>query len=157
MSAGKPETSHFLLPGAFFAQDEDCVITTVLGSCISVCFWDTKLRRGGMNHFKLPHWNGDGLPSPKFGNIAITKLLENLYGMGCQKRNLQAKVFGGAAVIKSASGLLNVGDRNIEVARDQLAREGIPVVAQNVGGVCSRKVIFKTADGSVMMKKADPR
>lgn len=157
MQSGDKEKTPFLLPGALFAKDGDYIITTVLGSCIAVCLWDRVLKKGGMNHFKLPLWNGDGLPSPKFGNIAIEKLTENLLDMGCQKRNLVAKVFGGGAVIQSSSGLLNVGERNIEVARDYLAKANIPIVASDVGGVQSRKVIFNTADGSILMKKAMAR
>lgn len=109
-----------------------------------------------MNHYKLPLWNGDGLPSPKFGNIAIAKLIERLDEMGCQRRNIVAKVFGGGAVIKSTSGLLNVGERNIEVAVDYLARENIPIIASDMGGDYSRKIIFHTEDGSILMKKAAP-
>ncbi|MEO5378808.1 MAG: chemotaxis protein CheD [Magnetococcus sp. DMHC-6] len=147
----------FLLPGAIFAKNGAYVITTVLGSCIAVCMWDTSRKVGGMNHYKLPLWNGDGLPSPKFGNIAIEKLLEALLDMGCQKRNIIAKVFGGGAVIQSSSGLLNVGERNIDAARDILNQLGIPIVASDVGGELSRKIIFNTEDGSILMKKANPK
>ncbi|MEO5339155.1 MAG: chemotaxis protein CheD [Magnetococcus sp. MYC-9] len=144
----------FLLPGALFAKDGDYIITTVLGSCIAVCLWDPRLRRGGMNHYKLPLWNGDGLPSPKFGNIAIIKLIEHMQEMGCNKRELKAKVFGGGAVLQSSSGFLNVGQRNIEIAHELLAQEQIPIIAADVGGEVSRKVIFTTQDGSILMKRS---
>lgn len=144
----------FLLPGAIFAKDGDYIITTVLGSCIAVCLWDPRLKRGGMNHYKLPLWNGDGLASPKFGNIAIVKLIESMLDMGCNQRELKAKVFGGGAVIRSSSGFLNVGERNIEIARDVLAQEKIPIIASDVGGESSRKIIFNTQTGGILMKKA---
>ncbi|MBF0459775.1 MAG: chemotaxis protein CheD [Magnetococcales bacterium] len=151
----EPETSKpFLLPGALFAKDGDYVITTVLGSCIAVCLWDPRLRKGGMNHYKLPLWNGDGLPSPKFGNIAIVKLIEHMLEMGCSKRELKAKVFGGGAVLQSSSGFLNVGQRNIEVAHEFLAQAQIPIIASDMGGEVSRKVIFNTQDGSILMKRS---
>ncbi|MBF0369319.1 MAG: chemotaxis protein CheD [Magnetococcales bacterium] len=150
-------TQHFLLPGAIYAKDEDSAITTVLGSCIAVCLWDNRLKRGGMNHYKLPYWNGEGLPSPKYGNIAIANLIEALLGMGCQRANLQAKVFGGGAVLKTSDGMLKVGERNIAVAKELLTKEKIAVTASNVGGDSSRKILFITSDGSVMMKKAQPR
>ncbi|MBF0141920.1 MAG: chemotaxis protein CheD [Magnetococcales bacterium] len=156
MTNGKESNQPFLLPGAIFAKNGRYVITTVLGSCIAVCLWDPVKRVGGMNHYKLPLWNGDGLPSPKFGNIAITKLLEALLDMGCLQSSLKAKVFGGAAVIKSASGILNVGERNIQAARDLLGAEGIPIIASDVGGEQSRKVIFDTYEGSILMRKASP-
>ncbi len=156
MSTGSDPSKPFLMPGALFAQSGSYIITTVLGSCIAVCLWDRIRKEGGMNHYKLPLWNGEGLPSPKYGNIAITKLIERLEEMGCQRRNIIAKVFGGGAVIKSASGLLNVGERNIEVAVDYLAKENIQIIASDMGGTYSRKVIFNTETGGIMMKKANP-
>ena len=146
----------FLLPGALFAKNGNYLITTVLGSCIAVCLWDPRLKSGGMNHYKLPLWNGDGLPSPKFGNIAIIKLIENMLNMGSNQKELKAKVFGGGAVIRSASGFLNVGERNIEIARDVLSQEKIPIVASDVGGEQSRKIIFNTQTGGILMKKSKP-
>ncbi|MBF0192062.1 MAG: chemotaxis protein CheD [Magnetococcales bacterium] len=156
MTTGGDPSKPFLMPGALFAQNGAYVITTVLGSCIAVCLWDRMRKEGGMNHYKLPLWNGDGLPSPKYGNIAIAKLIERMDEMGCLRRNIVAKVFGGGAVIKSTSGLLNVGERNIEVAVDLLARENIPIIASDMGGDYSRKIIFDTESGAIMMKKASP-
>ncbi len=43
-----------LLPGDFVACQGEEMIVTVLGSCISVCLFETKLKMGGMNHFMLP-------------------------------------------------------------------------------------------------------
>ncbi|MBF0158909.1 MAG: chemotaxis protein CheD [Magnetococcales bacterium] len=143
-----------LLPGGLFARDADCIITTVLGSCVAVCLWDPQRRRGGMNHYKLPLWNGDGLPSPKFGNIATCKLLELMLEMHCHQESLQAKIFGGAAVFQNACNLLNVGQRNIDIARKVLAEHNIPIVASDVGGSCSRKLKFNTTEGSVLVRKS---
>lgn len=157
MALGSKTKQPFLLPGALFAKPGPWKITTVLGSCISVCLWDPSTKNGGMNHYKLPLWNGDGLPSPKYGNIAIQKLVENLEMMGSPPKKLQAKVFGGGAVIQSASGLMNVGSRNIEAAKTLLAELRIPIIAQDMGGTQSRKVIFNTADGTILMKKAQPK
>jgi len=47
----------------------------------------------------LPLWNGEGLASPKYGNIAIEKLIERMLYLGSRKANLQAKIFGGGEVI----------------------------------------------------------
>ncbi|MCI4626654.1 MAG: chemotaxis protein CheD [Candidatus Magnetoovum sp. WYHC-5] len=146
---------HFLYPGNIFAEGEDSVITTILGSCVSVCLWDPVLKVGGMNHYLLPLWNGDGLPSPKYGNIAIPKLIDKLLYYGCNVKSLRAKTFGGAAVIErtTTSGLLNVGERNIFICRDMLEEAGIPIVASDLGGTNGRKIIFQTDTGGVLMKK----
>ncbi|MEO5367071.1 MAG: chemotaxis protein CheD [Magnetococcus sp. WYHC-3] len=148
---------HFLLPGALYAAVEPTLVQTVLGSCVAVCLWDMEHKFGGINHYKLPLWNGDGLPSPKFGNIAVEKLVERLLDLGSDRRRLVAKVFGGAAVIESTGGLLNVGERNIEAARALLQEQRIPIIAGDVGGDVSRKLMFQTWDNTVLMKKARAR
>ncbi len=150
-------TAYYLHPGNLIASNEGRTVTTVLGSCISVCLWDPVLRSGGINHYMLALWNGEGLPSPKYGNIAITKLIEKMLVMGSSRQNLKAKVFGGAAVIKSSSGMLNVGARNIILAEDMLRDEKIPIISKDVGGSLGRKLLFNTETGSVLVRKINPR
>lgn len=125
------------------------LIDTVLGSCVSVCLYDTETKIGGMNHFMLPFWNGDGLASPKFGNIATEKLIEKLISQGAKRDYLIAKLFGGANQIK---GISDVGLRNIEIARKILRDQGVDVVAESVGGEVGRKILFNTGTGEVFMK-----
>ncbi len=147
------QIDYYLYPGLLFAQKDMCMVTTVLGSCVSVCLWDPVLNIGGINHYMLPLWNGEGLPSPKYGSVAIPKLIEKMLALGCRKENLKAKVFGGGAVMQISSGLLNVGERNIILAEDTLADENIPIISKDVGGNHGRKLIFCTGSGTVLVKK----
>lgn len=148
----QPVNTHYLYPGAIFTHKERHLVTTVLGSCISVCIWHEKARIGGINHYLLPLWNGDGLPTPKYGNVAIERLVEKvrkIAGSG----TLVAKVFGGASMWSQASGALAVGDRNIEFAYNNLEELKIKIVSQDVGGGMGRKVIFDTESGSVLLRR----
>jgi len=141
-----------------FAHREEHTVTTLLGSCVSVCLHDPRMGAGGMNHYMLALWNGDGLATPKYGTIAIPALVRAVLGLGCARERLVAKVFGGANVIGDPGALYTVGDRNIQVAMDLLAQEGIPIVARDVGGDAGRKLIFNTRTGTVLMsrmKRAD--
>ncbi len=143
---------HYLLPGGIKFSKRPMEITTLLGSCISVCLWDSNLKIGGINHYMMPYWNGDGLASPKFGNIAIEKLIKSMIALGSNKNDMVAKVFGGAAVLSSSACIFNIGERNISTQRDILLQEGIPVVAKSIGGDRGRKLIFNTTTGTVKMK-----
>ncbi len=145
--------NHYLLAGSLFVSAEPYVITTVLGSCVSVCLWDSVLRIGGMNHFMLPFWNGEGLASPKYGNIAVAKLLERLQDLGSNKRNLRAKVFGGGVVLNVSNPFMNIGERNIQLAEDLLNEAGIPIISSDTGGKTGRKIIFNTENSIVLVKK----
>lgn len=143
----------YLHPGMIFAQTEPHLVSTVLGSCISVCLWDARKRVGGINHYLLPLWNGEGLPSPRYGNIAIQKLLEKMLSLGCEKRDLRAKVFGGGSMMDVANPILNIGGRNILLAENMLADEGIEIMSFDVGGSFGRKLVFNTFTGVVKLKR----
>lgn len=145
--------SYFLHPGGLFVKNTEYVVRTVLGSCVSVCLWDPVLQAGGINHYMLALWNGEGLPSPRYGNIAIPKLIENMLKLGCKRHNLQAKIFGGAAVIGNTSGVLNIGTRNINLAEEMLNNEKIPIIGRDVDGNSGRKILFNTKTGRVLLKK----
>ncbi len=105
-----------------------------------------------MNHFLLPSWNGNGLASPKYGNIAIKQLLENMEKKHSQRKNIIAKLFGGAAVLDQHSDVFRVGDRNIAMAKEMLREFRIPIVAESTGGDKGRKIIFDIITGEVRQK-----
>ncbi len=140
---------HYLFPSTLFVSDSEHVVDTILGSCVSICLYDTKLKIGGINHYMLPYWNGEGLASPKYGNIANEKLVERLLKLGSSKQNLIAKIFGGANQINSA---INIGERNILIAKQQMNAMGIKIVAENTGGHVGRKLRYNTHTGEVQMK-----
>jgi chemotaxis protein CheD len=144
--------THFLYPAAIFASKTPCLINTILGSCVSVCLYDTVLKIGGMNHFMLPLWNGQGLPSPKYGNIAIDRLMERIIHMGAHKPHIIAKVFGGGEVIDTQHAQFNIGQRNIDIAIQVLEELRIPVRSSSLGGKYGRKISFDTETGGVSQK-----
>lgn len=144
--------THFLYPAAIHASSSPCMINTILGSCVAVCLYDQINRSGGMNHFMLPLWNGQGLASPKYGNIAIEKLLEKMISVGSKKSNLIAKVFGGGEVIDTQHTRFNIGHRNIDMAVQILDELRIPVKSSSLGGKLGRKISFNTYTGSVSQR-----
>ena len=144
---------RYLFPAEIFVSSEPTMVSTVLGSCVAVCLWDSRCAIGGMNHYLLPLWNGDGLATPKYGNIAIRQLVEKVVAKGGERRNMQAKIFGGAAMWSNTAGLFAIGLRNIELAQQQLQELQIPLVASDVGGALSRKIFFNTGDGSVLLRR----
>lgn len=148
---------HFLYPGNLFVSVGLTRISTILGSCVAVCLWDRVRAIGGINHYILPFWNGEGLPTPRYGNLAIYRLCEQMQRHGCEKRDLVAKVFGGAQISAEHGGLYLVGDRNVQVAWEMLEELAIPVVGHDVGGVRGRKVVFDTGSGTVYVARSRNR
>jgi chemotaxis protein CheD len=145
-----------LLPNEFFVTREDMVLATVLGSCVAACIQDPVAGIGGMNHFMLPDDGADSSratsDSMRYGAYAMEVLLNELIKGGARRERLEAKVFGGAAVL-AAMTTLNIGDRNSEFVRRYLALEKVRITAEDLQGQHPRKVCFMPATGQVMVKK----
>ena len=148
------DNKHFLIEGTIFVSTKECTVMTILGSCVAVCLWDPILKIGGMNHYLLALWNGNGLATPRYGNIAIPKLINKIMSLGSSKKNMRAKVFGGANVLSiSNNGVRGAGLSNIILAEEMLKEEGIPIIASDLGGNYGRKIRFNTKNGVVMLKR----
>jgi chemotaxis protein CheD len=155
MTAGPECRSVYLHPGQLVATREPTQVTTILGSCVAVCLWDPAGRLGGINHYLLPYGSEDGGGSPaRFGNLAIRMLVDAVLRLGARKVSLAAKLFGGACVLDAfdGDGARHLGARNVDSAVSALEQEGIPVVAADTGGRRSRKLVFRTDDGTVWLK-----
>jgi len=143
----------YLHAGHMVISREPCRVTTVLGSCVAVGVWDPESGVGGVNHFLLPH--GSEPDSPRFGTGAVRTLIREVVAAGARRRNLQAKLFGGACVLRAFKGVgtgTHLGQKNVEVARQILRDEGIPVTAEDVEGDRGRKLIFQTHDGAAWVR-----
>lgn len=140
-----------VLPGEYFVANEDIMVMTVLGSCISACIWDARVRAGGMNHFMLP--DGDSSDGGgRYGSYAMELLINQMLKMGARRETMQAKVFGGAQVMAGFT-TMNVGERNTKFVLDYLATERIPVVSQDVLDIHPRKVCFFPVTGKALVKR----
>ncbi|MDO9451563.1 MAG: chemoreceptor glutamine deamidase CheD, partial [Stagnimonas sp.] len=107
---------------------------------------------GGMNHFMLPDGDLAGGNSARYGSFAMEILINELLKAGARRSGLEAKVFGGGAVLKGFTDT-NVGKRNAEFVLSYLKAERIPVVAQDLGDTCPRKIYCFPHEGRVMVKR----
>ena len=138
----------YLQPGQLYASAQPSAVTTVLGSCVAICLWDSVAAVGGMNHYLLPFFAGAGKGTPRFGNVAVAQLLDRLQAAGALRGRLQAKVFGGACVLEAFQARQgHLGEKNASVAFKVLEELGIPVVSRDVGGRSGRKLIFHSDTG----------
>jgi chemotaxis receptor (MCP) glutamine deamidase CheD len=148
------EPRHFLYPGQVFATRDPITISTILGSCAAVCIWDHHKKAGGMNHYLLPEGLSDGPNRLRYGNVANPELLHQVLALGCEVRNLQAKIFGGSSAF-GADPSQSLGSRNVELAESFLHSAGIPVVEREVSGKRGRRLAFQIVDGVTTIKIFD--
>ena len=148
-----------ILPGEYYVTRQHEIITTVLGSCISACIRDPLSGVGGMNHFMLPgdtkkslsQWGGGECVETRYGIAAMEMLINDILKQGCRKDRLELKLFGGGKVL--AMDVNNVGERNIDFARQFVRAEGFTIAAEDVGGPHPRKVNFFPRTGKVMIRR----
>jgi chemotaxis protein CheD len=141
---GRPIT-QVIAQGEYAVGDQpEMVISTILGSCVAVCLRDPVARIGGMNHILLPDSGGGRLGAASFGASDMERLMNALLKRGATRSRLEAKVFGGAAVV---AGLSDIGARNTAFVRAFLAAEGIATLSENTGGDRPRQVRFWPESG----------
>jgi len=127
----------------------------ILGSCVAVCIWDPVKSVGGATHYLLPAWDGRGAASPRYGNVAISALLQKLSEAGAHREQLRAKVFGGGCLFDSMrrqdSRKNHLGNRNVQTALEILAKEHIPVISVEAGLDKGQRVVFLTDTGESLV------
>lgn len=145
VAVGRPNAVHVIQGEYAVSDDASIMLCTLLGSCVSACIRDPHARVGGLNHFLLPEGEGasDNL---SYGVNAMELLINDLLRRGARRDRLEAKLFGGARMIRSAH---DIGAQNVHFAREFLAAEGIDLTGGSLGGVQARRIEFWPATGRV--------
>jgi len=149
--------AHFLHAGQVFVSAEPKSVALILGSCVGVCIWDPLNAIGGATHYMLPSWDGKGTASPRYGNVAVSILLQKLLGVGANRAQLRAKIFGGGCLFDSLRELnsnkeQHLGSRNVEIALEMVAKAQIPVVSTIVSVDRGQRIVFRTDTGDVVVR-----
>jgi len=138
-------------PGKLVVSAVPATVTVVLGSAVAVCLWDGDRGIGGVNHFMLPVAPPGAGGSPRFGNVAMSRLLDTLVRAGARRSALRAHVFGGACMRASIPPPAHVGTHNIDMAIGFLAEHEIEIAMLDIGGKRGRKIIFNTDEGTACL------
>lgn len=141
----KKGATQVVIQGEYIiSSDENCVFTTILGSCIACCIYDPVNSIGGMNHFLLP---GEGANiSRSHGQSLMVGLISDLIKQGAARKYLQAKLFGGAYI---QEGLPEIGEANIKFAKKFLRGMDIKCVERSLGGRLARRLHFSPTTGNI--------
>ena len=141
----------YLEPGFIYIGSDKSAVKTVLGNCVSVCLWDTRLRFGGMNHFMYPMTKDKSKATAIFGNVATRTLIQKMGEAGSNPKDIVAQIVGGAKLEKKKT--QDIGRENANIARQILLRENIEIKSEDIGGHLGRKVIFDVNNGHLMVIK----
>lgn len=152
MDLGLPHI--FLKPGELFMTKEPAVVSTVLGSCISATFYDSKTQFAAICHALLP--NGPLDNGFKYVDSTLLYIVDAIRKQGITMSMCEVKLFGGADVLlprSDQSNSLSIGQKNIAMAHELFGQHGIEIKSADIGGILGRKLFFNTHTGDVFVKK----
>jgi len=151
-----------LAPGKLLIVSEPLSVVTLLGSCVAITMFARRLGLAAICHAMLPapprrdQSSIKGETRFRYLSFAVAAMVDAYRQRGVDLDTVEAKMFGGGAVIghsASHTAVGCIGESNIEVARRLLVDAHIFVCAENVGGSVGRKIIFNTATGEVLHKQ----
>ena len=134
------------------------ISTYALGSCVGVVAYDPFVSAGGILHIMLP----DSTLSPDkafaqpsmFADTGWTTFWQALTSLRVEKRRIKVILAGGASVL-SQSDMFKIGERNAAAIHAILEKEGIPVMAEELGGLNNRTLHLQLKTGTVEIKYPD--
>lgn len=134
------------------------LVTRALGSCLGITLYNPLKKTGAMAHPMLPdieRARTNANPS-RYVNYAIKKMVEDLEKGGCARSRLVAKLFGGARMFAfiSADSTLNVGEKNIAMAKEVFNELNIKIAAEEVGGTFGRTIELNLENGLIIVDTA---
>ncbi|MFZ4855183.1 MAG: chemotaxis protein CheD [Desulfuromonadaceae bacterium] len=148
----------YLKPGEVVVAREPVLVSTVLGSCVSVTMFSPGSGVGAICHAMLPE-NAGRDEDLRYVDTALRHIYRKVTGYGVG-RDLVVKLFGGARVLNlgdSGSPGRTVGEQNVARALEILEVLGLKVNSADTGGVVGRKLYFCTRDGDVYLRRMRDR
>jgi chemotaxis protein CheD len=136
------------------AREQGTIVTSGLGSCVAIVLHDPGHLVAGLAHVLLPDRTLARGPSAaaKCPETAVPLLLDDMAALGARGR-IVGKIVGGARMFGALlSSGVNMGERNVQATREALARAGVPIVAEDVGGEYGRSVQVDVATGAVRVR-----
>ena len=132
------------------------IITIGLGSCVGIVLYDADSKVAGLAHIMLPDSTQfRNVTQPlKFADLAIPILIEKMVSKGCKRKNIVAKIAGGASMFNFSDKnmISDIGKRNTEAVKQSLKSHEIPIVAEETGGNKGRTMIIDSSNGEVTIR-----
>ncbi|MBN2458029.1 chemotaxis protein CheD [Candidatus Woesearchaeota archaeon] len=140
------------------ATNPTVLVCMSLGSCVGVALYDSEKKIGGFAHVMLPKSDqysvsGRSLNLNKFANIALPGMIDKMKQEGSKLENITAKIAGGAHMFPGVEcDMMDIGKKNLDAVREELRKQGIRIIASDVGGNVGRTVRFDISEWKLTIK-----
>ena len=139
------------------------LVASGVGSCVVITLYDRELKIGAMAHAMLPSRDGAGrqieedrqdkqyqAQDARYVETAIDEMLKKIEAQGTKRKDLEAKIIGGANMFSAFES--DIGKGNVLCAKEKLKKEAIKLVGECVGGSQGRTVELSLSSGIVTVK-----
>lgn len=143
----------FLLPGEYCVTKSPTLISTLLGSCVSISLYNKKIKFGGMNHYMLQKSPDPDSNGPKYGDYSNEMMIKFMKKVDPNPANIEAMLFGGGHVVGHLHSGNGIANGNIQIAREILKKHNIKIVKEDTGGNNGRKLYYQSWDNQIKISK----
>lgn len=149
----------YLMSEEVWFTGKPTIVSTVLGSCVSVTMFARHVRFAAICHAILPVCAKMGTcPATcgkqyKYVNCVIPKMVQRFQKHDIRPRDLEVNLFGGADMPGSGRTGDRVGQLNTQTAIGAIKSEKLRLKASDVGGFLGRKIYFHTHTGEILLKR----
>lgn len=153
----------YLKPGEMYFTDRPTVVSTVLGSCVSITMFNGDLKIGAICHGLLPTCNKEKrnicnnkcTDLYKYMDCAFRHMVHRFESYDLNRDEIEVKLFGGAGILtpqENEHGRMSIGFQNLRTTMGMIKKEGLKIRASDTGGSSGRKLFFLTHTGDVFLK-----
>lgn len=150
-----------LLPGQLVISDKDEEVWTLLGSCVSIIFYNPQRRVSGVSHAQLPHESmesacKDRCPKPcgrdekqrfRYVTCSFRYMLEQFNKLGIHNKEIEVSIFGGGNMLNLKKPIDRIGERNVIMAKELISKNNLVIKREDTGGDVSRTIIHHSTSG----------
>lgn len=142
---------------AVVRQKDEFIRTIGLGSCIGLTIYDRQTGVAGMVHVALPDSSVNPRLSEKlpgyFADTGFGALLTAMNAAGATNYQAYVIKLAGGACVMDLNRVFNIGERNFEALRHQIALKRLEINSIDVGGSVSRSMEIHAVNGQVFVSK----
>jgi len=145
----------FIKPGIVAFRESETLLCAVLTYGVAVSVFDKVQKKGGLNFYLYPNSRLPVNKTPLFAMPSTLKLLQLFLNNGCERKNLEAHIFGGAYLSEEEDKMKMIAKENVRIANRVLEHNDVVIKSQDVGGLVGRKLIFNTLTGESIIAKVN--
>lgn len=148
------ETPHRVEPGGeLCGGGEMDMYVAIAGNGVTVTMYDTELKLGGMCYVllpdeflkKFPHFDEADEKWRKLAVAPLDQCIADMKRRGAGKNRIQVRLVGGGKIPGTV--VDDAGTKNYIFVREYIARKGLGILNEDLGGAYVRRVHFFPATG----------